>query len=432
MHLPHADVQYLHFAQPLPKEIEEQLEPDLTIVNYDFLNYRFSPLWPYMKNRFRGIARRSSKLVAIAQDDFWAHRLLDNWCRSWQVDRVLTPIENHLDVLYPWASQHVEFRTVLTGYAPTSVPSLLPLAERPIDLGQRVRTMPAHLGRYAQEKSDQAVRFAHHARTEGFRVDVSTNVEDSILGDDWLKFLASCRFTVGMKGGASIADPYGRLYVRADSLRRRDPNAGVRTEDIRWLRRRDGRYQFSAISPRLLEAAATKTCQVLRRDNYLDVLTEWEDFLPLDDNFGNVNDVLQAMQDLDRCTEIADNAHKKLIASARFSANHLIYAAVTGLLNPTSRELDSAWNALLEFEQRINRVAYELNTELHDSTLHLVHETANEQHSRTPFAIQTILNRLSGAGYEDWFHELKSRSLSDPLFIRSPWIWRPVPTSRDE
>lgn len=85
-----ADVQYLHFAQPLPKGLLDQVEPDLLIVNYDFLNYRFTPLWLYIKNRHRNLARQSRKVVAIAQDDFWAHRLLDNWCMSWKVDRVLT------------------------------------------------------------------------------------------------------------------------------------------------------------------------------------------------------------------------------------------------------------------------------------------------------------------------------------------------------
>jgi len=145
-HLPHADVQYLHFSQPLPKEIADGIAPDLLIVNYDYLNYRFSPLWPYIKNRHRDIAYRAGSVVAIPQDDFWAHRLLDNWCMSWDVDRVLTPIDNDLDILYPRTIEKAEFKTVLTGYAPTKTPITPPLAERPIDLGQRVRMMSPHLG----------------------------------------------------------------------------------------------------------------------------------------------------------------------------------------------------------------------------------------------------------------------------------------------
>jgi len=43
-HLPNADVQYVHFAQPLPREIENHLVPEFTIVNYDFFTIVFASL----------------------------------------------------------------------------------------------------------------------------------------------------------------------------------------------------------------------------------------------------------------------------------------------------------------------------------------------------------------------------------------------------
>ena len=44
-HLHGADVQYLHFLQPLPPKFQ-RIKADLMIINYDYLNYRFTPLWP--------------------------------------------------------------------------------------------------------------------------------------------------------------------------------------------------------------------------------------------------------------------------------------------------------------------------------------------------------------------------------------------------
>lgn len=125
-HLPHCDVQYLHFQQPIPRELST-VAPDLLVVNYDYLNYRFSPLWPYIRKRHRDIARRAGNVVAIAQDDFWANRLLDNWCMDWDVDRILTPIDNDREILYPRSSRTKELRTGLTGYVrsgpvPVTVP----------------------------------------------------------------------------------------------------------------------------------------------------------------------------------------------------------------------------------------------------------------------------------------------------------------------
>lgn len=431
-HLPDADVQYLHFGQPLPKQIEDSLRPDLTIVNYDFLNYRFSPLWPYIKNRYRQVALRSGNVVAIPQDDFWAHRLLDDWCMSWKVDRILTPIDNDLDVLYPRAIKHAEFRTVLTGYAPRFIPPDVPFDDRKIDLGQRVRTMPAHLGAFAQEKSDQAINFAAHARSFGYRVDVSANVEDSLLGDKWLEFLGNCRFTVGMKGGASIPDPYGHLYFRAESRRRTRPGALTRVEEISWLRRRDGRFRFSAISPRLLEAAATKTCQILRHDNYLDNLTPWEDYLPLDADFSNVHAILNAMRDTRRCAEIANNAHHKLIASGQFSSRQLVRSATEFMLNHAKADRDGSWNDLRAFNDRMGAAVIAGHTDLHDAALHLIHESIGGNNRLNSVAVESIHNRLGQLGLHDWYEDVQNWSISDPVFTRSPWIWRPIPTLRKQ
>jgi hypothetical protein len=430
-HLSDADVQYLHFGQPLPKEIEDSLRPDLTIVNYDFLNYRFSPLWPYIKNRFRQIALRSGSVVAIPQDDFWGYRLLDDWCMSWKADRILTPIDNDLDVLYPRASKHAEFRTVLTGYAPRSVPPEIPFDDREIDLGQRVRTMPAHLGAFAQEKSDQAINFASHARSFGYLVDVSANVEESLLGDKWLEFLGNCRFTVGMKGGASIPDPYGHLYVRTESRRRTHPGASMRAEEIPWLRRRDGRYRFAAISPRLLEAAATKTCQVLRHDNYLDILTPWEDYLPLNTDFGNVKEVLSAMRDKPRCAEVANNAYHKLIASGHYTSRHLVGAATELLLKDAKRDHDSSWRDLKVFNELMGAAVNFGHTDLHDAVLHLIHESLSGLSRPNAIAVEVVRDRLVQHNLLDWYQVVHHWSTSDHVFTRSPWIWRPVPTPEE-
>ena len=72
-HLPHCDVQYLHFQQPIPRELST-VAPDLLVVNYDYLNYRFSPLWPYIRKRHRDIARRANAGI----DQYGHLRAFDN------------------------------------------------------------------------------------------------------------------------------------------------------------------------------------------------------------------------------------------------------------------------------------------------------------------------------------------------------------------
>lgn len=420
-HLPHCDVQYLHFQQPIPKELQD-VSPDLFIVNYDFLNYRFTPLWPYIKNRYRNIARQSSKVVAIAQDDFWANKLLDNWCMDWDVDRILTPITNDLDVLYPRSIKHKEFRTALTGYVKSGpVPVTTPLRERPIDLGQRVREMPPHLGRLAQAKARQAVAMANAARDAGFIVDVSTRVEDSFIGSAWFDFLSSCKFTVGMKGGASLHDPYGLIHTKVQSYVARHPQATFDEIERACFKGKDMKHEFTAISPRLFEAAMAGTCQILQREDYLGVLEPWRDYIPLERDLSNMDKVLDVMKDLDRCQEIVANAKRALIDSRIFDYSQLVLVATDGYLQGT-KQLGDTWTDLTEFLTLTQR-AVEISTTLHDATLNLI-RYGSDLDMVNSIEASEIKETLRNHGLLDWFVSMEDYHRQDDVNLKAPWIWR--------
>jgi hypothetical protein len=430
-HLPHADVQYLHFQQPLPTEIGE-VSPDLLIVNYDYLNYRFSPLWPYIKRRHKEIADRSGKVVAIVQDDFWANRLLDDWCMHWDVDRILTPIDNDRDVLYPKSIKHKEFCTGLTGYVKSAaVPPTPLLSERPIDLGQRVREMPPHLGRIAQSKARQAVVMADAARKDGFVVDVSTRVEDSFIGKAWFDFLASCKFTVGMKGGASLNDPYGLIHTKVQSYLARHPNASFDEIERRCFRGKDMKHQFTAISPRLFESAMAGTCQILERNEYLGILEPWRDYIPLESDYSNINAVLDAMKDLAQCQEIVSNARRVLVESELFDYSHLVKTTTDSLLSARS-ERNEEWQSLCGYLDRSAYVFDDYGSELHDAVFHLINEDAIEEltdlfDSTLNVAQQEVLKYFEPKSDRIWLTDMIQTYCKDAVAVRSAWIWRPVP-----
>lgn len=419
-HLPNADVQYLHFQQPLPKEFEE-ITPDVFIINYDFLNYRFTPLWPYIKNRHKKIAQRAGKVVAIPQDDFWANKLLDNWCMDWDVDRILTPISNDLEVLYPRSIKTKEFRTALTGYVKSGpIPQTALLRDRPIDLGQRVRDMPPHLGRLAQAKSKQAVVMATAATSVGFKVDVSTRVEDSFIGAAWFDFLSSCKFTVGMKGGASLHDPYGLTHTKVQAYLARHPEASFDEIERKCFNGKDLKYEFTAISPRLFESSMAGTCQILQRDEYLGVLEPWRDYIPLERNFSNVNEVVSTMRDLDKCQEIVTNAQIALVDSQLFDYSQLVDSACGGFLNQQASDCKK-WNRFSDF-LGFSRSAQELAPELHNAAIHwIVGEISGL--NRSPNSTRVILEKTKESDLNGWLETLKLLAKLDYTGMRSPWIW---------
>lgn len=418
-HLPEADVQYLHFQQPLLKELMD-VETDLVIVNYDFLNYRFSPLWPFIKRRHKNLADRAKKVVAIAQDDFWANKLLDNWCMDWDVDRILTPIDTGRDVLYPRSIKTREFCTGLTGYVKSGpIPETQLLRDRPIDLGQRVREMPPHLGRLAQAKARQAVVLADAARNAGMNVDVSTRVEDSFIGHAWFDFLASCRFTVGMKGGASLHDPYGLIHTKVQSYRAHHPEAAFNEIERNCFKGKDMKHAFLAISPRLFESAVAGTCQILQRDDYLGVLEPWRDYVPIEQDLSNLDEVILTMRDLDQSQQIVENAKKALVESKVFDYSQLVRTACSGFLTRPSGS-SRQWNSFTEFLHFSSR-AQQLSVELHDAAMYLIQAQQNWNNGPAKSKIYRTLSDLS---MTDWMRAMESLSETDPIGLRSPWIWR--------
>ena len=419
-HLPHADVQYLHFQQPLPKEFEE-IEVDLLVVNYDYLNYRFTPLWPFVKNRHINIARKAKKVVALAQDDFWANKLLDNWCMDWDVDRILTPIDNDLDVLYPRSIKTKEFKTALTGYVKSGpVPETKLLRDRPIDLGQRVREMPPHLGRLAQAKARQAVTMADAAKNAGFTVDVSTSVEDSFIGTAWSNFLASCKFTVGMKGGASLHDPRGLIHTKVQSYLARHPDATFDEIERKCFKGKDNKHEFTAISPRLFESALAGTCQILQREDYLGVLEPWRDYIPLESDYSNMDEVIQAMKNLDQCQEIVASAKESLIDSKMFDYSQLVETASYGFL-PSNGSQNIQWNQFSKFLTFAQK-AQDLMPEIHDAALYAIkYGLGNSQQSAEMCHIK---KRVKETSLSEWMMVMDTVSTVSSIERRAPWIWR--------
>ena len=437
--LPGVDVRYVHFAQPLPTHLPAPAA-DVVVVNYDVLNYRFTALWPWVRTRLHALAAGARHRVAVPQDDFWASALLDDWCAEWRATRILTPLDANLDVLYPRSRRVARLVTVLTGYADPGIAAGPPLAQRPIDLGQRVRRMPPHLGRLGQEKSSQAVRFAELARGAGLAVDVSDRNEDAFLDGSWLDFLRSCRFTISMKGGASRVDPRGLEYLRVQRYLARRPDATYDELAARCFRTPDG-VEMAATSPRLFEAAATGTCQILPPDDYLGVLEPWRHYLPLERDFSNAPAVLAAMRDLDSAQEIASRARAVLVESGRFGDATLVREATSGLLDgaasPTSDGPWAEWTGALDDTERVWR---EDGAAAHDAVQEAIRAlidlgaTPDEAlaHGRdgdgdgVRTGLDVALRYIRASGRWEWFNTMLKQSATSPVLLRSPWIWRPL------
>jgi len=298
---------------------------DLVIATYEILAQRNTPYWRYLERRLRTLFARAKVRVVMPQDDYSSCALLDDFVVKTGTQFVFTPIRRDLSKLYPRSTAAgVEFREALTGYweSATSIEFLdlcRPFKERTIDLGQRVRHLPPQLGPAAEKKGQLALNFSEKCAAAGFRCDVSTRNEDVLVGIRWWEFLGDIRFTVGRLGGASVGDPFGKLAERAYRLKARKP-AITRDELARRIRISTApQGDFSAISPRLFEAAAMGVCQILEVDDYFSGFKPWDHFIPLEPDLGNLPQVFDAMKDHDLCASIVTRSQDFLIESNDYS-----------------------------------------------------------------------------------------------------------------
>jgi hypothetical protein len=303
------------------------------------------------------------------------------------------------------------------------VPTTKPLAERSIDLGQRVRDMPPHLGRLAQAKARQAVVMADAARAVGFIVDVSTKVEDSFIGTAWFDFLSSCKFTVGMKGGASLHDPRGLIHTKVQSYRVRHPDATFDEIEQHCFKGKDMKHEFTAISPRLFESAMAGTCQILQREDYLGVLEPWRDYIPLESDYSNMSEVLLAMKDLDKCQLIVENAKKALIDSKFFDYSRLVETATQGLVDVHQRD-ELGWNQISQILETSRR-AQDVSPELHDAALNML-KRSDQKSDSSSSPERMVSELLHTHSLETWLSEVMRLQANDSIDAISPWIWRNI------
>jgi len=209
----------------------------------------------------------------------------------------------------------------LTGYVPTSLVRrrVGSIASRPIDVGYRGRTVPYWLGKLGAEKWQIAPRFLEATKGAGLNCDIAIREEDRIYGRRWIRFIASCKATLGVESGASVFDFDGSIRRAVEDHVAANPLASFEEVESRFLRQHEGRIRLNQISPRCFEAAALRTAMVLFEGEYSGVLQPWKHYIPLRKDFSNIDEVVAAIKDASMLQSLADAAYRDVALDPRWS-----------------------------------------------------------------------------------------------------------------
>ena len=404
----------LHCAgRPIPEEVRRG-RFDAILLDVSFLCLRWArprTVLDALKADYAFVAEARCPKLAFPQDDYDHSAVLDDWMADWRVDHIFTPLARFRDILYPRAKSSAAIHPSLTGYVDAAEVGRFrrharPWGERPIDVGYRAAKLPPHYGWLGRLKTELGERFAAALpRDAGLRLDIGNR---PILGSDWLRFVADCRFMLGTASGSTLLDPRGLIRDKVAAYLDEHPDADFAAVEAACFPGQDGLHEFSALGPRNLEAAMARTCQILVPSAGLAPMEADRHFIPLARDMGNLEEVLAAMRDGAAAIRRAEACYELFVADpayrySRFVKRVLDIAGIDSDM-PTLDLEEEAELAALSGERVMERLWREEATYLRD-------------HAIVPALAGTLSPRAAASSWRDWALQLLRLCLPAGLLL---------------
>lgn len=316
---------------------------------------RWAPdIAPTLRERALALRGAPGVKAAMPQDEFLRSGDLAEFIRDIGVDVVfsVSPRSEWSKIYASVDRSRVRFEPTLTGYLDERTvgrirETLDEDSHRPYDLFYRAGAERPYLGRHGMLKTGIAHAGAAEAQARGMTTDISVSPTAALFGDDWFRALASARWTLGVEGGASILDADGGVRAATERYLAAHPGASFDEVEAACFPGRDGELSLFAISPRHLEACATRTGQILVEGDYSGVLEAGRHYLPVGPDLSNLAEVLAQARDEPRRLAMTDAAYRDIVASGRFTYRSFVDHVERVLLAAPARRRGPAARAAL-------------------------------------------------------------------------------------
>jgi hypothetical protein len=193
-----------------------------------------------------------------------------------------------------------------TGFDPAVFAPRVPVEERPVDLGYRAFANRFELGH--QERRELAERLSEAAARAGLATDFSLDPADRFDEAGWAGFLNRCKGQVGSEAGGDYFELTDETQQRVQAYLAERPDAGFDDVFDRFFRHYPNPVPGRALSGRVVEAAATKTVQLLLEGEYGGYFEAGRHYIPVRKDFSNADDALATFRDPERAGAIREEA----------------------------------------------------------------------------------------------------------------------------
>lgn len=281
--------------------------------------------------QYRFLKDTAAVKIVFPQDDYWYCEIRDAFFVEWGVDVVhpVCPPESWPELIPRFLAKggvaRLGFTTYVTAYTRRLQSHAMPWDSRAWDVVYRATKLPKAPNRYGIVKGQIGDRFMKALPSgHGFRLNISTDPRNLIRGDAWYDFIGNAKGILGSNSGSSIRLRNHAVRDRLTAYREAHPAASLEAIEEQVMAPEDRHKEYTAISPRNVEAGALRTLQLLTPGPYSGVLDAYADYIPLAEDCSNIDEVLSIWSDRERCLEIARSAREKIFAATGIQVEAVI------------------------------------------------------------------------------------------------------------
>ncbi len=262
--------------------------------------------------------------VLVTQDEYDTTEIARRWMERLGIHLVFTCVpEPYIAEVYPSSRfPSVEFEPTLTGYVPQRFERDVerkPLEEREFVIGYRGRSLPYWYGKLGQEKIEIGRKMKKICAERSIPADIEWDHERRIYGEGWYRFLENCRAMLGSESGANVFDDTGSIRRAIEDALARNPDLTFDEAFERFLVPHEGRVKMNQVSPKIFEAIALRTALILYEGEYSGAVEPEKHYIPLKNDFSNIDHVLQQVQDDEVIRAMTQRAYRDVIQSGQYS-----------------------------------------------------------------------------------------------------------------
>jgi hypothetical protein len=178
---------------------------------------------------------------------------------------------------------------------------------RPIDLGYRAADAPVYLGH--RERRDIAEFFAASAARYGVTVDISLDPADRLEESGWAAFLNRCKGQLGSEAGGDYFDLDDRTRQMVGGYFAAHPTASFEEMAKQCFPPPHEHVPLRILSGRHVEAAGTRTAQVLIEGRYDGIFVAGQHYIPVKRDFSDADEAMRKYKDRACRAEVAERAY---------------------------------------------------------------------------------------------------------------------------